>query len=411
MTIINSAPIITSVILAPTQPLTNSLLTATVVANDIDGDGLTYTYEWKKNGTVINGESGSTLDLSKAGNGDNGDSITVTVVANDGSNDSVPVTSGAVVVGNRTPVIESVTPQNASDEVGAKRLFTVTASDPNGAGDILDMWLLINDRLNWSEGAIFIYIPSTTSPTSGQLYLRKGDSFLPPIAITNGVGSSSDSLDNGALRIFGNEVQVSSSGNSITLSVNALVRDGLFGNNTLFARVQDRDDAVDAASLTGDMGYVRFGPYNVTSQFPAQSNSLPTLSKLTPGASYTTLTAQGLAPKAQPFGFFAKDENGLSDIESVIFLAGRTRSWGHSASFIFVPRTRRLYLLSDDGSTFLGGGQIGAAGILENSQVRVDMAQVKFLIYPDGKSMGLSLPLQAKSGLIGQNKIWLRVQD
>ncbi|RYF45218.1 MAG: hypothetical protein EOO38_16420 [Cytophagaceae bacterium] len=25
--------------------------------------------------------------------------------------------------------------------------------------------------------------------------------------------------------------------------------------------------------------------------------------------------------------------------------------------------------------------------------------------------MGLSLPLQAKSGLIGQNKIWLRVQD
>jgi hypothetical protein len=201
------------------------------------------------------------------------------------------------------------------------------------------------------------------------------------------------------------------------LSVNALIRDGLFGQNTLFGRVEDKSAAVDAASLPGEMGYVRFGPYSVTSQFPSSQNSLPTLSKLTPGASYTVLTSAGIAPKPQSFGFFVKDENGLSDIESVIFLAGRNLTWKNSATFLFIPRTRRLYLRSDDSSTFGNGIQIGSTGILENSQVRLDVSRAKFLVYPDGKSMGLSLPLEAKRGLlgangsVGQNKIWLRAQD
>jgi len=39
----------------------------------IDGDQLTYRYQWLRNGTPISGATNATLDLAQAGNGDNGD--------------------------------------------------------------------------------------------------------------------------------------------------------------------------------------------------------------------------------------------------------------------------------------------------------------------------------------------------
>ncbi len=410
VTIQNTAPVIYDVAITPTDPLTNDILTANVSAGDADADTRNFTYVWKKNDAVISGETEETLDLSKQGNGDDGDSITVTVTANDDTLESNSFTSAPVTINNFLPVVDSVSPQGASDTVGANRTFTLTMSDGNGARDIREMWLLINKQLDWSSGATLIYRPSATSPTDGQLFLRRGDAFLPPITIGSGA-SSSDVLDNGAVRVVGSDVSVSVSGNTITLTLPVTVRDGWVGQNTLFARAQDTAGTVDPASLEGEFGFVREGTYTVTSQFTGATNNAPTLSKLTPGATYTTLNGSGIAPAAQKFGFFVKDEDGTSDIQEVWFLAGKQRGWAHSATFIYYPHTRRLVLRSDDGNSFLGGGQIGSAGIIENSQVKVDLSKVKVTILGNGKSFGLTLPLQAKSGLIGANKVWLRVQD
>lgn len=408
VTILNTTPVVRSVTITPSKPLTYILLMANVTAEDADGDIPTLRYEWRKNGSVIPGETGATLDLGVAGNGDDGDTITVTVTAVDGSvGISASVTSDSVTIGNDAPHIVSVTPQNTTDKVGDKRTFTITASDANGASDIKELWLLVNTRLNWSEGATFIYVPSASSPTDGLLYLRRGDSFLAPITIGTGADPLAV-LDNGAVRVLASEVVVTVSDNTITLSIPAVIREGLVGTNTLFARVNDAAGALDPASLVGDSGYVRFGPYTVTSQFTGAVNSAPTLSKLTPTITNTRLS--GSIAAAQNFGFFVKDEDGSSDIESVIFLAGKQRGWTGTATFYYEVRTRRLYLRSDNGQSWLGGGQIGTADIIENSQVRVDLSKVKITII-DGKSFGLTLPLQAKSTLLGQNKIWLRVQD
>ncbi|RYX80611.1 tandem-95 repeat protein [bacterium] len=412
VTVVNSVPAIRSVTITPTKPLTNTVLTATVVADDADGDTPTYQYVWRKNGELIAADYNykETLDLSKPGVGDNGDIITVTVKASDGSvGSSTGVISDSVTIGNVAPHVDSVLPGNATDAVGAKRTFAVTVSDANGAGDVKEVWLLINSRLNWSEGAMFIYVPSATSPTNGLLYLRQGDVFLAPITIGEGA-SASQVLDNGAVRVIGNEVTVSVASDSITLNLPLTIRDGLAGQNQLFARVQDVLGVTDPAALEGDSGYVRSGTYTVTSQFGGD-NVAPVLSKLTPSATFTILGSAGIAPAPQRFGFFVKDENGMGDMESVIFLAGKQRGWTSTATFFFEPRTRRLYLRSDNGQSWLGGGQIGQAGILENSQVRADLSKVKITVYPDGKSFGLTLYLQAKRGLLGQNKIWLRAQD
>ncbi len=308
------------------------------------------------------------------------------------------------------PEVLSVSPSGANDPVGAKRTFALTVSDPNGAGDISNAWLLINTRLDWSAGATLIYEPSAGSPTDGQLLLRQGDNFLPPIQVGSGA-SSSAVLDNGAVRVVATDVTITTNGNALTVTLPLTIRDGLVGHNILFGRAEDRNGQVDPDSQAGDSGFVSEGSYIVTPQFNGATNRAPTLSKLTPGATNTTLNGSGLAPAAQNFGFFVQDADGIGDIDSVWFLANKTRGWNNSATFVYYPRTRRLVLRSDDGNSFLGGGQIGSPGIIENSQVRVDLSKVKVSILGDGKSFGLTLPLQAKTGLVGNNGVWLRVQD
>ena len=87
-TVVNSAPTV-AVSLNTTTPTTKSVLTATVLGQDIDSDGLTYVYSWQLNGvvkrTVTTTSTTDRYDLSVKGNGDKGDVVTVTVTATDGS--------------------------------------------------------------------------------------------------------------------------------------------------------------------------------------------------------------------------------------------------------------------------------------------------------------------------------------
>ena len=405
---VNDAPVVESVSIAPHSPSTTSVLTANVSASDVEGDAFALSYQWQRNGNDIAGATGPTLDLSKQSNIVAGDVITVIVTATETATTDKLASqpkSDSVTIDNQSPSVVAITPQNVTDNVGAQQTFTLSVSDPNGAGDIREMWLLVNTQLDWSGGATLVYFPQT-----GQLYLRRGDSFGTPIKIGQAAGAS-DVLDNGALRIVGSQVQLvaNADGNTLTLSVPATVRDGLVGNNTLFGRVQDFADQVDPASPAGDFGFVPFGSYTVKPQFASDSNTVPTLSALSPKSAYTIIPTTGA--KLQTFVFYAKDENGIGDLDSLWFSAGKVHDGPNNATFIFLPRTRRLYLRSDDGSSFIGGGQIGTQGTIENSQVKVELSKVQYLIYADGKMVGLRLPLQPKAGLLGQNKIWLRVQD
>ncbi|RYX81417.1 hypothetical protein EON83_24150 [bacterium] len=409
--IVNTPPRFRFLRLEPLAPDTDGTMAAYPEAIDVDGDPLTFNYVWRKNGVVIEGESGSTLDLSKPGNGDDNDAITVTVTVSDGFATGEPISSGVVYVNNHMPSVYLYAPQNGTDKVGTKRTFTLEMHDHDGAGDIQEGWLLINDRLSWNAGATLIYVPDVGTPTNGLLYLRRGDAFLPAMRIGEGATAGAV-LDNGAVRVIGSEVSVSigSDINKLFVSLPLTIREGLVGQNRLFARVVDRKGVLDISAAEGDSGYRRFGNYTVLPQFAGETNSIPTLSKLNPTNTNTVLNSAGIAPAAQNFGFFVKDDDGWGDIDNVWFLAGQVRSFRGTANFVFYPRTRRLFLRSDDGSTLLGGGVIGTAGVLENSQVRLDLSKVKMTII-DGKSFGLTLPIQAKNRLFGSNKVWLRVQD
>ena len=98
----NFAPTAT-VTLAPDPARTNNLLVATVDATDPEDDDLTFTYEWRVNGTVVGGAIGSTLDLAQIG--ERGDEIEVFVTASDGFNPAVPA-EAKIVVANSPPMAE-----------------------------------------------------------------------------------------------------------------------------------------------------------------------------------------------------------------------------------------------------------------------------------------------------------------
>jgi DNA-binding beta-propeller fold protein YncE len=131
----NAAPTIESVNLRPLTPDTDDTLTATVVANDLDGDDLTYTFTWRVGEgdpvrTTTTTSATDSLDLSVAGNGDAGDVVDVSVVASDGDLTSAAASATAKVA-NIAPTAEV----SLSDDRAKKQdvlTATVVASDGDG---------------------------------------------------------------------------------------------------------------------------------------------------------------------------------------------------------------------------------------------------------------------------------------
>ena len=73
VTVANTAPTAGTVAVKPASPATNDVVKAVPSGYaDVDGDQLTYRYQWLRNGTAISGATSASLDLSQAGNGDTG---------------------------------------------------------------------------------------------------------------------------------------------------------------------------------------------------------------------------------------------------------------------------------------------------------------------------------------------------
>lgn len=129
----NSAPVVDSVALSPASPRTSDVLQSSVAAHDADGDPLTYSYEWLRNGEPIAGATGASLDLSVAGHGDRGDTITVRVTASDGQSTSAPA-SASVVVADSAPTASIVL--NVTSPT-TNQVITATAMSSDADGDSL----------------------------------------------------------------------------------------------------------------------------------------------------------------------------------------------------------------------------------------------------------------------------------
>ena len=125
----NTAPVVDSVRISPDPPFTNDTVAASVTAHDADGDPLTFSYRWYRNGTRLSASS-PTLDLSVAGNGDRGDRIEVIVVASDGKATSAEglTSTWVVTVANSAPTLSASLSDTTPDKHDVL-VATATASD------------------------------------------------------------------------------------------------------------------------------------------------------------------------------------------------------------------------------------------------------------------------------------------
>jgi subtilisin family serine protease len=123
-------PPVATVVLDASSPRTNDVLTATVSTSDPGGDPVSVSYIWKRNGTVIAGASGSTLDLSVAGQGNKGDVITVEVTPWDGHRLGETATAQATVADS--PPAATVQLGTNSPETNDILTVSATSSDPDG---------------------------------------------------------------------------------------------------------------------------------------------------------------------------------------------------------------------------------------------------------------------------------------
>ncbi len=106
LTISNSPPEVISVELTPSDPSTNSTLSATVSTTDEDGDSIALTYDWEVDGSDPGSTSSS---LNGASYFDKGQQITVTVTPDDGRDQGDSLTSSTVTVVNTPPGEPTIT--------------------------------------------------------------------------------------------------------------------------------------------------------------------------------------------------------------------------------------------------------------------------------------------------------------
>jgi hypothetical protein len=125
----NQPPTVASASVTPSPALTTTVLTCTASgAADPEGETVTLTYGWTKNGAPIAGQTAKTLPASAHAKGD---SVACTVTPFDGELFGTPVISAAVPIGNSAPVITDVVVTPQEPLTGAALACTVTASDPD----------------------------------------------------------------------------------------------------------------------------------------------------------------------------------------------------------------------------------------------------------------------------------------
>jgi VCBS repeat-containing protein len=116
--VVNNPPTLTNPSIAAGNYYTNDVLTCSGgSASDPDGNPLSYSWAWYRNGAQISGQTATTLNLATAGNGDKGDSIYCAEMVSDGSLNSGWQNSNTITVLNSLPAVASaaITPASPLD--------------------------------------------------------------------------------------------------------------------------------------------------------------------------------------------------------------------------------------------------------------------------------------------------------
>jgi hypothetical protein len=139
----NRPPVIRSAAIFPAAVAIETELRVEVQSEDMDGDPVTYRYQWLVNGSPASGETTSQF---KTDGLKNGDRITVELTPNDGKVDGAALTANPVTVGNTAPDIAEIHLEPVPIRRGEQLKVKVIAGDPDGDPVTLSYKWLRNDK-------------------------------------------------------------------------------------------------------------------------------------------------------------------------------------------------------------------------------------------------------------------------
>lgn len=221
--------------------------------------------------------------------------------------------------GTHAPLLVSLNPASVS---GTTQSFELAFDDPDGAGDIAKVHLLIGDASGINACDI------EYRPQLHQVALRNdaGDAWLDPAA-----EGGPNNTSNSQCLIDMTQVHSAGSGMRLTTTLHATLKSTVLGSQAIYA------EAIDSSGLSS--GIQRMGLF-IVAQAP---NDPPAPISITPN---------GTTTRSDLFRLVIRDANSASDVQRVQILFGRGFNSANACLvYVSIP-DGTLSLLDDAGRTF-----------------------------------------------------------
>ncbi|MDP2311291.1 MAG: hypothetical protein Q8P41_00185 [Pseudomonadota bacterium] len=289
VTIDNTAPVISGVVLSSTTAYEASTLTCTPTATDADGDAITYTYAWYVNASAVAATS-TTLTGTYF---DRDDTVYCRVTPNDGTTSGTASNSNTVTISNTAPVMASVALTPTSADESSTLTCTPAASDADSDAVTYTYAWYVNGTAN-----------ARTSSTLTGTYFDGGDSVYCRVTPTDGttagtaMASNTVTIANTApvLSAVALTPTTATAASTLTCTPTASDADGDAISYTYAWYVNASAVAATSSTLTatyfdaGDTVYCRVTPTDGTTAGTAMSSNVVTISNTAPVLSGVTLT-------------------------------------------------------------------------------------------------------------------------
>jgi hypothetical protein len=270
--------------------------------------------------------------------------------------------------------------------VGAFRTFAAAYRDANGAADLAQVYLRVNDFIP-------IMLDCSYDAVSNKLFVRSADG----LTLTGGFAPGSAnviSTTHGSLDCSQTTVAVAGTSNGVQLVVNWRIACAapLNGPNALYLRARDRGTPVL------DSGYQRLSPgvWNVT------GNAAPSAAAPAPPAPTTP------AGTAQAFSVTYSDPDGWENLSNVFLRANADLPWMLDA--VYNVPSNRLYLRNATTGALAGGFAPGSNNVISNGHGSLDCSAVT-VTRSSATQLTVNWSLSAGGYLAGPNRMFVRARD
>ncbi len=330
------------------------------------------------------------------------------------------------------PSAGQITPSSGDS---ATQEFSMTFSDPDGAGDIENAYFLANTTATWPGACGLRYSRSTNQ-------LRIGTDSASGWA--GALNPGSGSIENSECSVDGDSVEVTDAGNQLTLTMEVAFKDSFGGARGLFLSAEDSQGnstewkSVGSWSVPGSggggggTGGTDPGCANPTNPFGGCGGTGGTGGTGGPGGGGSTpgctnpfsgCGGGGAAPQAptpasvkpssgrggrQDFSFQFSDGNGTADMRRVFFVFTHNESWRDACGLRYTLAEDLLEIARDDGSGLSSGLHPGSSSI-GNSQCSIDGSTVEVSL--DGNELTINLSIAFKASFTGPKKTLLLIED